>query len=293
MKMPSILSRFFGTAVFIIVLSVSVLFGTTLWTPSSAASTGDVAMPSDIQDLCDQTYLLMRDGKWKEAILVTDRLENLLKQSDNDAIQPDILYNQALAHYHLGHYAESMAALRQLTLYQNSEQAGKLLDQLQDLIEMRAYEKNPTAVFIQGYSNNYLLWEWSHSFSHPMIHLVLFLSSILCCAAIICYFIFQKHKNVRILLQVFIAYLVVFYSFYCILHIIRYSTNEYEFAVLLRVADTHTEPDFNSPTAADVGMLEGVTLQIMSKNETWALVERSDGVSFWIPKDHLYELRLP
>lgn len=293
MKMTTPVSRVLGTLILAIILSTGAILGITLQIPMSSAATGDATHPSDIQDLSDQAYLLMLEGKWNDALLVIDRLENLLKQSNNDAIQPDILYNQAIVHYHLEHYPESMAALRQLMLYQNSEQAGKLLDQIQHLIEMRAYEKNPTATFIQGYSNNYLSWDWSHSFSHPIIHLVLFLTSILCCASLTCYFVFRENKSVRILLGIFIAYLVVFYSFICILHIIRFNTDDYEFAILLRAADTHTEPDFNSPPAVNASLLEGVTLQIMSTNDTWALVECSDGASFWIPKDHLYQLRVP
>ena len=258
----------------------------------TAPSAMDPQMASqEIEALSEQTYRLFHQENWREALLSAERLENLLKQSGNAILQPDLLYNQSLAYYHLGQYAEAMASLRQLAIIESTEHTTKMIDQLQHLIEMRAYEMSPNATFIQGYSDKYLLWEWSHSFSHQTLHLVLFLTTLCACIAIIASFLLKNYKSIRILIQIFIVYLVVFYGFIFFVEMLHVKTDAYTFAILLSPKDMHTEPDYHAPVAFKDELLEGATLQMISRNDTWALVKRSDGVVFWIPEDHLYPLR--
>lgn len=260
--------------------------------PENAPTPIDLQTASqEIETLSEQTYRLFHQENWRDALLSAERLENLLNQSGNAILQPDLLYNQSLAYYRLGQYAEAMANLRQLAIIESSEQTTKMIDQLQHLIEMRAYEKSPNATFIQGYSDKYLLWEWSHSFSHQMLHLVLFLTTLCACIAFIANFLLKNYKSIRILIQIFIVYLVVFYSVIFFVEILHVKTESYTFAILLSPKDMHTEPDYHAPAAFQDELLEGATLQIISRNDTWALVKRSDGVVFWIPEDHLYPLR--
>lgn len=269
----------------------------TLYAPSPLlhhpVATSPEAFSKEIADLCQQAYALFLQKAWHQALLTLTRLEDLLKASGHATLQPDILYHQALAYYHLQQYPEAFATLRQLSIAQNTEQTRKMLDQLQAQIELRAYKKHPDATFIQGDSDNYRLWEWSHAFSSKTIHLALFLTTLLGAVAVLGLFFVRKHKRSRRLLQILMIYLGIFYIFVSVLLFLRMKTSDDTFAILLRAADMHTQPDANAPSAFKDEMLEGATLQIRSRHDTWVLVERSDGKMFWIPQDHLYLLRSP
>jgi|GEM_PF-4012827 len=206
-------------------------------------------------------------------------------------IQPDLLYNQALAYYHLGEYGQALARLRQHSLIEPTVQVQDMIQQLSLLVELEAYKTSPNTTFVRGLDDDYVLWEWTHRYTLRRIHTMLILSWSLFFLAALAMFFFRHHRTWRwmmVMATLATGAMLVFMGYLTYQH---YRTMGNTYGVLLSPEALRLEPRYMAPEPGDSAFLDGMTLKRISQSDGWSLVERRDGVRAWVP-DHAFYLLL-
>ncbi len=246
-----------------------------------------------ILEIENQAFQEFKDGAYQRASQSYDQLRILLHQEHYSAFQPDLLYNQALTHYHMGNPALALAEFKQAYLLTNDEIYQTYIDQLQELLELRAHKAAPNTVFMRGDSDEYMYWSIVQYYPHENLRWAEFIT--LCLIfALISGIIKIKKKSPRILMGILLSYFIVFYTILGIISGIQLYTAKMSFAVVLDADIIRNEPrNEAAPMQHESAFLPGITVQVISKHDTWMLIQRMDGLTAWIPSEGLYPLKTP
>ena len=99
------------------------------------------------------------------AIEIYNYYESTIKAEGWDELQPDLLYNQAIASYRAGKTGAAIGYLKQLDLVQPSAETSDQIHELQMLVEHNVYRQAPGTMFVRGESNEFALWRMMQQFS--------------------------------------------------------------------------------------------------------------------------------
>lgn len=229
-------------------------------------------------------------GQFSEALEKYAELQDKLADHGMANRQADLLYNQALIHLELQEYGQAAAKLQQIQVIDPSPDSAKLLTETRYIIEYQAYRKHPNAAFVRGSSNDFTLWLQSHQIKQRPLAITTIASWTFFLASLLGLCFLRKRKR-QTWIAKFIASLTGIFFLVLFTHIVLYKiTDKNSFAVITSTDGIRKEPRLGSEPLRNPTDLNGMVVRILTQNDRWALVERSDKKTAWIPKEDLYIL---
>lgn len=232
-------------------------------------------------------YLKENPGR---AIEIYHYYENTIRAEGWDELQPDLLYNQAIASYRAGKTGAAIGYLKQLHLVEPSSETADQIHELQMLIEHNVYRQSPGTMFVRGESNEFAMWKLMQQFSESKLHIALLIAWT-CLFFLIGVRIF-KRSNRRLCLWIdtflVLAGFVVGMLGFIIYQ--KHTKQQLQFGVLTETDSLSTTP-VNGTPVTDMAFVPGITVRIVADTGEWMQVERFDGVRAWMASNDLFQLR--
>lgn len=257
-------------------------------------STGYAGTPENfsLQTLEDSARRQIEDKRPDIALDIYRQYEKEMIDKGWDALNADLLRNQAISAYQAGLFGESLAYLKQLIMIGDNEQNRQMLNEVQTLIEHNIFQKFPNHAFVRGDSDNFIEWKYSHKAPCQNIKLmVLFSFSIFCLMTSLAIILRKRGRGVKIILisLTLLALLssIENYAFYSHWK----NSDNLSFGVLLDTLDMRTEPDKTGTLLPQNTFIPGMTVQIVATVPGWVKVIRADGETGWAETGNCYLLR--
>lgn len=247
---------------------------------------------TSLVELENRAFQEFKNASYTKAEQTYAQIQTLVKQRGYAELQPDLLFNQALVHYHLGKPALAQAKLRQAYLITDNELYQTYIDQIQGIIELREHKKSPNTVFVRGDSDSFMYWSMAQYY-HPNTLTIAMFTSLSSIFAILSALILINRNTLKRLLSILLAYFIAFFVVLVIIRSIQVITDDMTFAVLLDSNIVRNEPNYKAPNSTDMVFLPGITVQVVSQHDSWSLIQHGDGQTAWIPTEGLYLLRSP
>ncbi len=224
------------------------------------------------------------------AIEIYNYYESTIKAEGWDELQPDLLYNQAIASYRAGKPGAAIGYLKQLNLVQPSSEISDQIHELQMLVEHDVYRQAPGTMFVRGESNEFAMWRMMQQFSEYRLHLALLIAWTCLFALVGARILKRRNRRLRLWIGasiVLAGFLVGMLGF--IIYQKR-TEQQLHFGVLTETDSLTTTP-VNGTPITDMAFVPGITVRIVADTGEWSQVERFDGVRAWMASNDLYRLR--
>ena len=232
----------------------------------------------------------LADNQPVRALEVYQYLENTLTEDGWDTLQPDLLYNQAIACYRAGKTGTAIGYLKQLNLLQPSDEISAQIHELQMLIEHNVYRKAPGTMFVRGESNDFATWKLMQQFSMSSLHIGILIAWT--CLFVLVALLILKHQNSRLRLilvtTMILTGLVLGLLGFMVFQ--KHRVEPLQFGVLTGTDSLRAAP-VNGPLIEDKAFVPGITVRIVSTTGDWLQIERFDGIRAWLSSNDLYRLR--
>ena len=233
------------------------------------------------------------DDKPELALNIYQQYQSLLETQNYNPLNPQLLFNQAIAAYRAGHTGLAIAYLKQLNIIQESSVVSDAINKLRLTIEHKVYQNAPDTAFIRGYSKDYNLWAHAHRMTKPQLHglmLALWTAIFLLTG----FSLAKRHISKNRLNLILLVFLSLICILFCIIACYAYQRIQSEhmtFAVLINNHTLRSSDDPNAPPIHDNAFVEGLTLRILDSKNGWSQIRRADGKIAWCPSQDLYILK--
>jgi hypothetical protein len=249
----------------------------------------DTAEANSLASLERKAQQFFDDNQPVRALEVYQYLENSFAEDGWDHLQPDLLYNQAIACYRAGKTGSAIGYLKQLDLLQPSDEISAQIHELQMLIEHNVYRKAPGTMFVRGESNEYATWKLLQQFPMSSLHLGILIAWP--CLFVLIGFIILKRRNkrLRLVLGTTIVLTSLILGLLGFMVFQKHRIESLQFGVLTGTDSLRTAP-VNGPHVDDKSFVPGITVRIVSSTGDWLQIERFDGIRAWLSSNDLYKL---
>lgn len=245
----------------------------------------------NLQSLEAQALQYLNEDNPERALELYQQYEYLMPKEGWSFLQPDLLNNQAVAHYRAGNLGEAMAYLKQLYILEHTPEIEEKIQELQRLIEHRVYQHAPNTAFVRGQSNKYITWETAHRFSKMELSITGFILWTLFFLSIGIFFIVRRLKKSKPVLITFISVWCILIAGTSMFYLQYRQTDDMAFGVLKQTQSLRQNPGYDAPHIQDPAFVPGMTVAIIASVEGWIKIRRMDGVSCWVDIHDLYLLR--
>lgn len=249
------------------------------------------SVSAELLELEQTAKNLLHEDKPKKAVGVYHQYVLRMTEEGWSTLQPDLLNNLAIAHYRAGNLGAAMASLKQLSIVKDSARVQNEIDDLQMLIEHRAYQTAPNTAFVRGQSSDYLVWETVHRFSGAQLNAAVIMVWTLLCCFVGLYFMIPKLRKSRFIFGMLMAILSIFMVCIGMFTFQHYQTDDRLYGVLMKTSSLRHEPSYDAPRVEDPAFVPGITVGVVSSVEDWLKIERMDGVTCWMDSHDFYLLR--
>lgn len=246
-----------------------------------------------LRSLEKQAADLYDNRQYANALERYQEYEILVRQAGYDVVQPDLLYNQALAALKAQKFGYAIACLQQLDIIAPSQENRKKLSALQSLVEYNISQEHPDAVFVRGKSDRFQTWQRVRRYSKT--ELFYFVGGIWTAFFLIIGIVFflpyfYERNPLKLFLSLILFQLLLIGALIVIISN-RQSTENLQFAVLLDSDGLQSDLSPNPKPFSEPGFSEGLVVEVVQQSDKWALIERADGKTAWVAIDDIYKLR--
>lgn len=248
---------------------------------------------TDLRQLELRAKNFFNSGNPDLALKIYQQYEVQMVKEGWDALQPDLLYNQAVAANRAGLIGYAIAYLSQLNIINQSQDLQKLIDELLLIVEHRTYQEFPNVQFVRGQPALFNTWKQTHQLSTPQTTLIF---AIIWCLviSIAAFAVINWKKHDRKFIKSFRIYTIVTFMLAaaCIVFSIqRQITNQCKFGILTDASDLRAGSSPLAPAFLDPSFNEGLSVQILNENNGWLQIQRVDGRVAWTPQQDVFILK--